>query len=200
MPSLVKVTCTGKSPISFSRHVSLPKKNKESSEDYEARTWRERCHVNENGLVIIPPMMTKNALAESGKYLGMQIIGRGKSTYTKHIEAGVLITEPSMLYSKEHPKGVPHDSVVGEWFHVPSDGKRGGDKRVMKCFPRVDNWWYEVDIQIIDDIITKDVFMEHLKTAGLFIGIGRFRPRNNGFYGRFDPEIIEWKEVSINNM
>ena len=32
-----------------------------------------------------------------------------------------------------------------------------------------------------------------LREAGKFIGIGRFRPRNNGYYGRFDVESVDWK-------
>ena len=27
-----------------------------------------------------------------------------------------------------------------------------------------------------------------------FIGLGRFRPRNNGVYGRFDVKIISWEK------
>jgi hypothetical protein len=37
------------------------------------------------------------------------------------------------------------------------------------------------------------VFEHHLHEAGKFIGIGRFRPRNNGFYGRFD--VLGVREV-----
>ena len=48
---------------------------------------------------------------------------------------------------------------------------------------------------ILDDTITEDVFKEHLEEAGKFIGIGRFRPRNNGFYGRFAVDKIEWSEA-----
>jgi len=54
-------------------------------------------------------------------------------------------------------------------------------------------WGGEVEFCILDDIIDKDVFQTHLEDAGQFIGIGRFRPRNNGFYGRFAVEGIKWK-------
>ena len=42
--------------------------------------------------------------------------------------------------------------------------------------------------------VSKEVFEKHLKDAGRFIGLGRFRPRNNGTYGRFDSKIISWKK------
>ena len=49
---------------------------------------------------------------------------------------------------------------------------------------------------IIDDAITGDVFKYHLQQAGSFIGIGRFRPRNNGFYGRFKVTDITCEDGS----
>ena len=47
---------------------------------------------------------------------------------------------------------------------------------------------------ILDDIITEDVFTQVLRSAGMLVGIGRFRPENRGFYGRFAVERVEWIE------
>lgn len=173
------------SPYSQSRYYDTPKLNKEGPKDYEARTWRDRLHATEEGNVYIPPMAFKNCLSEIAKFLGKQIPGRGKSSYTKHFEAGVLVTDPLVLAIKK-------DSVPGEWLHVPSDGVRGSGKRVLKCFPAIQEWSGDVTFYIFDDTITPEVFEEHLKEAGSFIGIGRFRPRNNGFYGRFTVEKVRW--------
>jgi hypothetical protein len=81
------------SPYSQSRYYSeaVPKLPKEGADDYERRTWRNRMHVGSDGQVFIPPMSFKNCIAEVAKYLGRQIPGKGKSTYTKHFEAGVLV-------------------------------------------------------------------------------------------------------------
>lgn len=166
------------SPYSQSRFHNEPKLEKESADDHEKRTWRSRMHVNDKGYVFIPPMAFKNCLSEAAKYLSMQIPGKGKSTYTKHFEAGILVTDPLVLDTKA-------EKVVGEWLHVPADGRRGGTKRVAKCFPVIPAWAGDVVFHIFDDTITESVFQYHLEQAGKFIGIGRFRPRNNGFYGRF---------------
>ena len=173
-------------PYSQSRHYTTPKLTKESAKDYEERTWRDRVHSTEDGLIYIPPMSFKNCLAEAAKFLGKQIPGKGKSTYTKHFEAGTLVTEPTILNIKK-------DEVEGEWLFVPSDGIRGSGKRVDKCFPVIRQWSGEVTFYVIDETITKDVFLDHMRDAGSLIGIGRFRPRNNGFYGRFTVENIDWK-------
>lgn len=174
------------SPYSQSRHYETPKTNKELPRDYEERTWRDRLHVDEKSEVFIPPMALKNCLSEAAKYLGIQIPGKGQNKYTKHFEAGVLVMDAVRL-------GVKKDRVEGEWFFVPSDGKRGGGKRVMKCFPVIREWKGVATWYVLDDTITSDVFEKHLIEAGQFIGIGRFRPRNNGFYGRFTVDKFEWK-------
>lgn len=174
------------SPYSQSRHHDTEKLAKELPKDFEARTWRERLHYDADGRVFIPPMCFKNCLSEAAKFLSRQIPGKGKATYTKHFEAGVLVPEPLILPLKK-------DDVKGEWLFLPADGKRGSGKRVDKCYPVIPEWSGNVQFLILDDMITEDVFTDHLKEAGRFIGIGRFRPRNNGFYGRFMVDGVEWK-------
>jgi hypothetical protein len=175
------------SPYSQSRFYDAAKLNKELPKDYETRTWRDRMHTTADGNVFIPPMQFKNCLSEVAKYLSVQIPGKGKSTYTKNFEAGVIVTEGLILPLKK-------EDVPGEWLHVPSDGRRGGGKRVLKCFPRIDHWEGDVVFHVLDDLITPDIFEQHLTQAGQFIGIGRFRPRNNGMYGRFTVKEIAWED------
>lgn len=173
------------SPYSQGRYFGDLRKDKESHKDYEERIWRERMHVNQDGFVIMPPMAFKNCLSEAAKYLGVQIPGKGKQNYTKHFEAGVLVTEPAVLPIKRA-------DVQGERLHVPADGKRGGTKRVEKIFGLIPSWSADITFHILDETITQEVFDYHLRQAGQFIGVGRFRPRNNGYYGRFNVESLKW--------
>jgi len=181
----VTVKLESLSPYSQSKHYDTPKLPKEIAKDYETRTWRDRCDVDASNHLVIPPMAFKNCVSEVAKYLSIQIPGKGKTTYTKHFEAGVLVVEGITLPETK-------ETVAGEWLFVPSDGRRGGSKRVMKCFPVVPAWKGEVTFYVLDDTITPEVFEQHLKEAGNFIGIGRFRPRNNGFYGRFKIVKTTW--------
>lgn len=173
------------SPYSQSRYHDTPKLDKERPDDYEMRTWAERLSVTDDGHVFIPPMAFKKSLETAARFLGMQIKGRGKSTYTKHFKAGILVTTGLTLPIKKA-------DVPGEVFFVPSDGKAGGGSRVKRKFPMIRNWEGDVTFYVLDETITEGVFAEHLKEAGNFIGIGRFRPENGGFYGRFSVQKIEW--------
>lgn len=90
------------------------------------------------------------------------------------------------------PLGVKKDDVEGEWLFVPASGRRGDGKRVQKCFPLFRTWKGDVTFHILDDVITQQIFEQHLRDAGNFIGVGRFRPRNNGYYGRFKVVGLKW--------
>lgn len=195
MPAEASVTLRSVSPYSQSRAYDAPKKPKETAKDYEERTWKERLHVLD-GQVYIPPMGFKNCLSEAARFLSEQIPGKGKSTYTKHFEAGVLCFTPGML---EDLKGNPlkADTVKGEWVFVPSDGVRGSGKRVWKCFPMIYEWQTTIQFKIHDDTVTQPVFDRTLRQAGVLIGLGRWRVRNNGLYGMFTVESFDWKEFTI---
>lgn len=179
-------TIKGISPYSQAKCHEAPILDREGKDDYEQRTWREKMHVTDQSQVFIPPTAIKNGLAATAQFLGMQIPGRGKERYTKHFTSGILVIDPLIL-------PVNKSEVTAERLFVPSDGKRGGGKRVWKYFPLITEWGGDLTIYVLDNIITKKVFDEHLEAMGKFIGLGRFRPQNNGFYGRF--EVIETVEV-----
>lgn len=177
----------GISPYSQSRSYEADKLQGEGFEDYERRTWRQRLHVGPDGIVFIPPMAFKNALAETAKFLSLQVPGKGKSTYTKHFEAGILAVQPASL-------GIKAEDVECERLFVPADGRTGSGKRVHKYFPLIhEGWKTDFVFIVLDDTVlqssaddpNKTVFEQVLVRCGQFVGIGRFRPRNRGFYGRF---------------
>lgn len=175
------------SPYSQGRYHNTDKKEKELPKDHETRTWREKCHFNEDGDVFIPPMAFANSIKEAAKYLSISIPGQGKSKYTKNFESGVMVVDPLVIPMKK-------EDLIPEWVFVPSDGRRGGTTRVEKCFPLIPKWQGEVTYYIADDIITEEVFDKVLRASGQLIGVGRFRPRNCGYYGLFKVVSIKWQE------
>ena len=89
------------SPYQQGKFIATKKTRDETYSEFEANHWRERMHVDEKGFVFIPPMSFKNCLSEAAKYKSIQIPGKGKSTYTKHFEAGILCVEPLVLPVKD---------------------------------------------------------------------------------------------------
>ncbi len=188
------------SPYSQSRHYEDPKLAKELPAAYEERTWRSRLHMEKecrspdgttkgdlDSRVVIPGPAFAVALKSAAKRLRLRVPGKGQTEWTKYFEAGIMVTDGIVLPVKG--KDVPYDRLF-----VPSDGKRGGGKRVTKLFPRIDSWKGEVKYWIFDEMITEDVFRSVLASSGLIVGIGRFRPESCGFYGRFTVKSVRWVE------
>lgn len=181
------VSLRSDSPYSQGKYINPSlKKDKENSSDFEDRIWRERLHYDENNEVYIPSTQFSNCLKVAAKFLSIQIPGKGKATYTKHFDAGVMVTSPLKL-------GIHKDEVACEDVLVPSDGRRGGTTRVIKHFPIIFKWSGDVVYQIFDDTITESIFQYVLEQSGELIGIGRFRPINRGWYGCFIVENIKWE-------
>lgn len=222
---LATVTLKSTARYSQSRPHCVPKLPKETADAHEARTWHERVHLNpDETQIIIPGMALRNCISEAAKFLSLQIPGKGKATYTKHFDSGILIANDIPLFTyggepvvppsdlgkrkalalsiakpKEDPEAdeyeTPINEVWGDWIFTPADGVAGSGKRVWKCYPIISQWVGTVEVAIIDDTITEDVFEQVLKQAGLLIGLGRFRVRNRGTYGRFAVESIQWANL-----
>jgi len=177
------------SSYSQSRKHNESRKDKEPWEDYEERTWRLRQHVAPDGHVFIPPMSFAFSIQTAAQYLSMPIPGKGQSKYTKHFKSGIIVPEGPVLPDLAA-------EVRGEWFDMHANGRRGSGTRVPRCYPMIDHWEAEVTYYVLDDQIPTEVFEYHLREAGNFIGIGRFRPENGGFNGRFRVEQVTWRETA----
>lgn len=175
-------------PYQQSRHYEAETKPKEGHDDFEVRTWRERCHYLSDGTIYIPAVQFKNALCEAGPYLGEKIKGGGQATWSKHFRSGVRVINNLLLPEKK-------DEVSCLVQFGNAQGKRnapGG--KVKKYFPLINSWEGEVEFIVLDDKITESVFRKHLEAAGTFIGVGKERPSNGGDCGRFLVVDMVWEE------
>jgi len=179
----VEFSLVSAGPLSFSAAIKSVKNTGENHDAFEERTWRERLHVDSKGEVFIPPNAIKNMMEGVAGFLGEKIPGKGQATWTKHFKAGIMVTKPLML-------GIKAKTVAGERLFVPSDGKKGGGKRVWKTFPVIPEWRASGEIILLDPLLIDkpEKVQEYLEHAGKFTGLLRFRPANGGFYGRFGVE------------
>lgn len=179
------------SPLSMSKPIASVKNTDEPHDVFEERTWKERMHVDKKGELFIPPNALKNMLAEVAAYLSESIAGKGNQRYTKNFAAGTMVVKPLLL-------GIKASTIKPERLFVSAKGERGGRKRVWKNFPLIPEWETECEILIFDPILEArlEKVCEYLRHAGKFIGFLRFRPRNGGYYGRYDVSsfVVDGKE------
>ena len=174
------------SPYSQSRKLRTERGEKEGADEHEKRCWKERMLLDEDGRVIISPMAIKFSIETAARFLSISIPGEGKSKYTKHFKSGILV--PCGVVVAESA-----NDVEGEWLFLHSNGTRGSGKRVWRCYPKFPKWAGTLEVMILDDTIPKNIFERVFSEAGNFIGIGRFRPENGGFYGRYEVTSVKWK-------
>jgi hypothetical protein len=173
------------SPYSQSKAFEIDREEGETLDAKESRTWREKCHVTQDGHIFIPPMAFTLALQYAAKRMGLKIPGGGAKTYSKTFQGGILCIDPIVL-------PVLKAEVLCERVHVHADGVRGSGKRVFKNFPLVAAWKGQLKVQVLSDEIPEKVFEDTLDYAGKFAGIGRFRPENGGYLGRFEVAKVVW--------
>lgn len=185
--SLIIATCVLESltPYSQSRKHDEPRLEGEGADDYNRRTWRSQQLV-ENGTVHISAFGLQQALVSAARYSKKQIPGQGKATWTKKFEAGIALFENIDL-------GINPETVEYIDIYANADGIRGSGKRVMRRFPIIPKWSATFDVHILDPIITQEIFTEVVEQAGMFIGIGRYRPEKGGTNGRFTLAKLEWQ-------
>ena len=188
MGCLATVSLESTSPYSCSRMHGVAKLAKESHDAYDQRTWRDKAHYNSDGKVIIPRMSIKFSLVGGAAYLGERVQGKNMKTWTQYFTSAIHIMDDIVLPQKR-------EDVQSITLYCHANGNRRSGKRVARTFPLILSWAATVQINVLDETITEDIFGRVLEHAGAFIGIGRFRPENGGYNGRYVVRKISWKKL-----
>ena len=125
----------------------------------------------------IPSEHIRGALINAGAMVKSKVGNSKKSM--KNIVAGMFfIDEPKLR--------LPSNYVIDKRSAV----NRNIKARVISIRPKWESWDAEFTLLVDNDTITQSTIKEIITQAGNFIGIGSFRPTNNGMFGRFDLEKI----------
>lgn len=182
------------SPYSQSAKHETAFLDRESHDDYDKRTWREKCTVNKDGQICIPAMALKQAIDTSAYKLGEKVPGRRSATFKNFFSSGFFCDSDVAL---SNGKPILKKEVESVQISANSDGVRGSGKRVPRRFPTIPKWHGIAEFTILDDLITEEVFERHVKAAGIVVGIGRFRAEKGGTNGRFRVTKVEWQDMKL---
>lgn len=190
--SVATLTLYGTSWYSQSRQHDEATLTGERPDAYDQRTWRSKMHTeirDGRNTVVIPAHGIHQCIAAAARYSKRQIPGQGKATWTAKFTSGIAILENPAIDDLDPA------TVGGRTISANSDGVRGSGKRVPRRFPHIAPGWVSTfDVYILDPIITEQVFREMIDLAGMFIGIGQFRPQNGGTNGRFKIKELLWTD------
>lgn len=162
--------------------------DKKDAAEWDAEQWKTRAYWDESGHMMIPGIAFKRSIEEASRY-NPKILKR-QSTYTALFESSLIVMNDIILPATM-------DTVEGVSLYLPSDGKRSSARgakstRVWRKYPTVKQWSGEITFTIMDDRITEEIFKQAVKDAGMFIGIGTWRPQRGGMNGRFDAKVLSF--------
>lgn len=131
------------------------------------------CYRNESGKCYIPADQIRGSLIGAGTYMKAKVGGRSKSMKT--IVAATFIPTPDQII-------IPDYDCIDKRSAV----NRNIKARVLVLRPKWTIWEASFTLNVHEDTITKEAVKELLTYAGNYVGIGSFRPTNNGMFGRFE--------------
>jgi hypothetical protein len=184
------VTIKGTAPLSQSRQHYTEKLDGESNEDFDKRTWREKCNATGDGNIYIPAMAFKQAIDAAAKRLAIPDPDNRKANLTKYFVSDVVCEQNMAI-------GVHKDTVPSVTISANVDGVRGSGKRVPRTFPQTPEWGGRVPFLVMEEKIRPEIFEKVLKAAGQSIGVGQFRPQNGGLNGRFEVVKVVIEKINI---
>lgn len=131
--------------------------------------------------IYVPSTQIQGCLMEAGK--NFQIPGKRKSTYSGLIGGLVMITPDAIVMS---PQTFTIDSRA-----VVVPATKG---RVVRNRPKFTDWSLKFVIENLEpEQIPNSTLKKILDYAGSYVGIGDFRPRKKGPFGRFI--VSKFKEM-----
>lgn len=191
-PRIATVHIVGSSPLMYGKQVFEDKLDEETDAQYEERTCLKKVHVDHEGCIGINPQAIKFSLEWAASWNNMKVPGGagGKETFKRRFTAGVASYDTFIRVAREG-RDLVLDDVEVQRLSVPSQGERGGKKRVVRNFPTLNlPWEATFQMVILDHAIDYDVFSKHIRTSGIFDGIGSMRIRNGGPNGRYDVKSV----------
>ncbi len=105
----------------------------------------------------------------------------GRKTYKDLFKSAVTV-EPVMILH-----------LIPDWV-IDSQSVKVQQARIMRCRPRFDEWRLRFQIVVSDERIQPLILKQILENAGLYIGIGDYRPK----YGLFEIEEFKTLTTKVN--
>lgn len=135
------------------------------------------CYRDKEGCYI-PADHFKGAMIIAGTYVKSKVGAQTKSM--KSLVAGLMDLEQDRIY-------VPDYDEIDKRSAVNKNVKA----RVIVVRPKWTTWSGEFTLLVDNDTITQQMIEDIIGFAGNNVGIGSFRPTNNGRFGRFKSVVTK---------
>lgn len=157
-------------------HSSIITPSKSAQPDYNRALFHS--YVDSSGNFFIPADHIRGALITAGTYVKGKVGAQTKSMKS---------TVAGMFFIKEEKiKLTPFDEIDKR-----SAVNKNVKARVIVVRPRWNEWKTSFTLLVDNDTISQEMIEQLLQYAGNNVGIGSYRPTNNGMFGRFKVDSIK---------
>lgn len=176
----VQVTIKGISPLIMHRFpmVGAEDESKKRTGFPDWKAEAETALYQKDGKLYQPADHIERSMAIAGA--NFRIPGKRGKSYSTLIGATVDVV----------PDAIPHKIQKYVIDSRPVVVQRA---RVVRYRPRLDEWELSFTLRLHDDQFPVSVMNEILTYAGLYVGIGDYRPGKKGKYGKF--MVTQFKEA-----
>jgi hypothetical protein len=144
----------------------------------EMKLAQFHSYINNEGKFYLPCEHIRAALINGGTFLKSKVGVRTKSM--KSIIAAMFMVNPEEIL-------LPEFDTIDKRSAV----NRNVKARIIVIRPKWTNWSVEFTLNTGQDTFTVAQLTELINTTGMYVGIGSYRPTNNGYFGRFELESLE---------
>lgn len=145
------------------------------TEEAKKENASQYLYTDKKGKLVQPSNHVEAAMIKVASEF--RLAGAGKKTYKDIVKAGVFVF-PENIIHKNQKWEVDSRSVV-----------INGGGRVMSYRPRLEEWELSFEVEVTDPRADPEVIKGILVHAGLYKGLGSYRPR----FGRFS--VTEFSEI-----
>lgn len=158
------------------RHNPVITANKSADPDSTRALFHS--YIDNEGNFFIPSEHIRGAMIIAGTYVKSKVGAQTKSMKS---------TVAGMFFIKEEKVYMPPFQEVDKRSAVNKNIKA----RVIVVRPRWNVWDAKFTLLVDNDTIAQSMIEDIVTYAGNNVGIGSYRPTNNGMYGRFKVNAIE---------
>jgi len=163
-------------------HKVLTSKRKKQDEDHEAiakSEWMGGLYHDDDIGPYIPGQNVKSSLVGAAKFHRMG------ATFKR----SVLILDDRIKLEYSGPRDP--EKLWGISKHVDSRSVVVGQSRLMRYRPKFHDWTLTVNVVFSPEMLEESDLIRAAENAGMFIGIGDYRPEKGGAFGRFSVEVVK---------
>jgi len=169
---LFNVAIRGVTPLLQHRFATedCGKKKKRSGEEKRDDEVEKALYRNSDWVICQPARHIECAMIQAAKMF--KVDGKGKKTFKSLVGATVEV----------HPELIPHKF---QKYTVEESAVKIGPARILRRRPKFDPWELHFQIKTIDEQLPIETLKDILDTAGVYCGLGDYRPGTCGKFGRF---------------